>query len=109
MKRTTIGAILTGVLAAGAFLFGTYVGKRNVINKMNSIPDYKEIETLIDSKDSIENQIDTVWIELNNVDQDYETAINTIINNAPDSNYVFFIEYIGSQKQRLDSVISDRR
>lgn len=103
-----IGITIIGVLIG--FGAGLFINKCTNIKttKMNPLPSYKEIEVLIDSKDSLENRIDTIWIELNDVNQDYETSINHIINNAPDSNYVFFIEYVGSQKQRLDSIISDR-
>lgn len=66
------------------------------------------VESKIDSfyivRDSIYVQIDTVYQQLNNNVQEYEEDLNVIVNNSDDENICFFLEYIESNRSRLDSL-----
>lgn len=88
-------------------LFGVIINK-HVKPKATEYIDSKELVDLEEVVDSANNQIDTIYIQLKSLDQHYEQKVSEIITNHPDSNFVFFIEYIGANKERLDSVYSIR-
>ena len=52
------------------------------------------ISTLENKKDSLAIERDTIKIEIEKVITKYEKIRNTIINNSPDSDYIFFSNYL---------------
>lgn len=93
--------ILAGVTVALASIsLGTILSK---CTKTETV--VESVEEPNNKLDSIQHEIDTIYIKLKTVDQDYQKVVNSIIDDDPDSNYCFFIEYIGSQRERLDTTI----
>lgn len=86
----------------GGYYFSNKVTKPK-IEKVDSVKVYKDTITKYIDK------IDTVRITLSETNREYEETVDFLISNSPDSSYVFFIDYIESQRSRIDSVISDRR
>lgn len=52
------------------------------------------ISTLENKRDSLAIERDTIKIEIEKVITKYEKIHNTIINNSPDSDYIFFSNYL---------------
>lgn len=92
-----------GLLLFGAAILGFTLGIIKNNNKPQLLEE-KEIIILYNELDSTKNEIDTIYVEINKVNDNYKKVINTIINNDSNDDFRFFIEYIGSQKQRLDSI-----
>lgn len=80
-----------------------------------SVPDVSEYVEKIDSlqsqidsistlRDSIDQRIDTVTITIEKTHIQYEKDRNTILSNTTSEDYVFFLDYIRSNKARLDSI-----
>lgn len=63
-----------------------------------------EIDSLYKVKDSTYIQIDTVYQQLGNNTKEYEKDFNTIINNNASEDLRFFLNYIGANRARLDSL-----
>lgn len=61
-----------------------------------------KVDTLLTVKDSIERQIDAVYIDIEKVKIQYEENRNIIINNSTDEDYLFFKQYL--DKSGLDSI-----
>lgn len=55
-------------------------------------------------KDSIQNEIDTVYIKIKDNSIKHETMHNIIINNSISNDYIFFLEYLTKNRSRLDSI-----
>lgn len=72
------------------------------IEKIDSLE--SELTTLQERRDEVRKEIDTVYIQLKNVDKEYVETRNHIIVNSPDDDYRFFIEYLRRNKARLDSI-----
>ena len=66
-----------------------------------------EIDSLYKVKDSTYIQIDTIYQQLNNNTKEYEKDFNTIIDNNASEDLSFFLNYIGSNKARLDSLCNN--
>lgn len=61
-----------------------------------------KVDTLLIVKDSIERQIDAVYINIEKGKIQYEENRNIIINNSTDEDYLFFKQYL--DKSGLDSI-----
>lgn len=61
-----------------------------------------KVDTLLIVKDSIERQIDAVYINIEKEKIQYEENRNIIINNSTDEDYLFFKQYL--DKSGLDSI-----
>lgn len=72
-------------------------------NKEEKI-DNPKIDSIYIVKDSIINKIDTVYYKINNINEEFKKDLDIINNNITDDNYLFFIEYINTNKGRLDSL-----
>lgn len=62
------------------------------ISKIDSLE--LEISFLNLSRSSLEDRIDTVFVELKVNNDKYKETYNTIINNTVNDDYIFFSEYI---------------
>ena len=80
-----------------------------------AVPDVSEYVEKIDSlqyqidsvstlRDCVDQRIDTVTITIEKTHLQYEEDRNTILNNTTSEDYVFFLDYIRSNKARLDSI-----
>lgn len=63
-----------------------------------------ELNVLREQKDSIRVRIDTTFVEIATNTKKYEEARYTIINNSVIDDYIFFTEYLESNRERLDSI-----
>lgn len=72
------------------------------IKKIDSLE--LELTTLQERRDEVREEIDTVYIELKNVDKEYAETRDRVIANSPDDDYCFFVEYLRRNKARLDSI-----
>lgn len=63
-----------------------------------------KIDSIYVIKDSILEEIDTVYVKLEENKKQYEKNFNRIINHTVSEDYVFFHKYIESNKSRLDSI-----
>ena len=91
--------------------FYTKPNKNSILNTTKYIEKIDSLESEIDSlykvKDSTYIQIDTVYQQLNNNTKEYEKDFNTIIDNNASEDLSFFLNYIGSNKARLDSLCNN--
>lgn len=105
-KKSLVPIFAIIAMCICGFVGGYYFSNRVIkpkIEKVDSVKVYRD--TIM----KYINKIDTVRITLFETNREYEETVDFLISNSPDSSYVFFIDYIGSQKPRLDSVVSDRR
>lgn len=72
------------------------------IEKIDSLG--SKIDSIYIVKDSICEKIDTVYIKLEDNNKQYEENFNRVINNDANEDYVFFLNYINSNRERLDSI-----
>lgn len=75
---------------------------KQFIEKIDSLE--SELITLQEHRDKVKEEIDTVYIQLENIDKEYVETRNSVIANSPDDDYCFFIEYLKRNKARLDSI-----
>lgn len=73
--------------------------------EINTLPSVDSLQERIVVK---EREIDTIYIQLKNLDTNYKKVIDSVIANDPSDDVLFFIEYIGSQRNRLDSTYNIR-
>ncbi len=57
-----------------------------------------------EKKDSVNREIDTIFINLENVRKDYEKKHSIIVNNSIYDDYLFFSNYIEHCRERYDSI-----
>lgn len=74
----------------------------NYSSKLDSLQ--TEINNINSKRDSIRLQIDTTVIKIKENEKYYKETVNNIITNNVDDNYIFFIEYLEYNKNRLDSI-----
>lgn len=101
------------LLIVASYIGLVYVGclllrPKTVQNPEESIERIDSLESKIDSiyivKDSIQEKIDTVYIKLEENNKQYEEDFNNILNNDGSEDLLFFLDYINSNKTRLDSI-----
>ena len=63
-----------------------------------------ELISIQERRDEVKEEIDTVYIQLKNVDKEYAKAVDRVIANSPDDDYCFFVEYLERNRARLDSI-----
>ena len=72
------------------------------IEKIDSL-NFK-VDSIYIIRDSIVKKIDTIYTELEDNNKQYEKNINHVINNDANEDYMFFLNYINSNRARLDSI-----
>lgn len=73
-----------------------------LIEKIDSLElKLAEIRT---KRDSINKDIDTVFIKLKVVEKQYEKKYNDILTNSTSEDYVFFTNYLEQNRARFDSI-----
>lgn len=72
------------------------------VNKIDSLQ--SEINSITVLRDSIDQRIDTITITIEKTHIQYEKDRDIILNNTTSEDYMFFLEYIRSNKARLDSI-----
>lgn len=65
-----------------------------------------ESQILNYKRDSISHKIDTVVIKLKENEIVYKETTHSVINNTINEDYVFFVNYLKQNKERLDSIIN---
>lgn len=85
-----------------------YSARKSTQNPEESIEKIDSLDSKIDSiysvQDSIYERIDTVYIEIQDNQKEYEKDINDIVDNDADEDLRFFLDYISSNRERLDSI-----
>lgn len=107
MKKNWIIAFLAIVIILqGYFLFKsektTISDSTEYIERIDSLE--LEIDSLSNIRDSIIERVDTIYVKLNNISSEHEKNVDIIVNNDVSEDYSFFLEYIRSNKSRLDSL-----
>lgn len=72
------------------------------VEKIGSLQ--SQIDSISTLRDSIDQRIDTVTITIEKTHIQYEKDRTTILSNTTSEDYVFFLDYIRSNKARLDSI-----
>lgn len=75
---------------------------REYIDKIDSLE--LVLSTIRDKRDSIRGEIDTIDVNLNEIEKDYEEIRDIVINNSTSDDYLFFTEYLKRNRERLDSI-----
>lgn len=75
---------------------------KEYLDKIDSLESV--LHVISNRKDSIQDIIDTVYINLNKNEKDYEEIRDIIINNSIDDDYIFFSNYLQKNRARLDSI-----
>lgn len=103
-------AVLVVLWATVVFLV-CYLGSSRIPERTN--PDEfieridsldSKIDSVYDIRDSICEKIDNTYIKLEDNNKQYEENFNRVINNDVNEDYVFFLNYINSNRARLDSL-----
>lgn len=72
------------------------------VEKIDSLQ--SQIDSISTLRDSVDQRIDTVTITIEKTHIQYEKDRTTILGNTTSEDYVFFLDYIRSNKARLDSI-----
>ena len=80
------------------FLKGIFTNPTQVV-----VQDHR-IDSIYLIKDSIVKEIDTIYYQLEENNSKYEEDLSTIISNTVSEDYIFFRDYIKSNRTRLDSI-----
>lgn len=72
------------------------------VNKIDSLQ--SEIDSISTLRDSIDQRIDTITITIEKTHIQYEKDRTTILDNTTSEDYLFFLDYIRSNRARLDSI-----
>ena len=75
---------------------------KEYINKIDSLE--LVLSSIRNKKDSIRGRIDTVYVDLNKTEKDYEEIRDIVINNSTSDDYLFFTRYLERNQERLDSI-----
>lgn len=75
-------------------------------NQFTEKIDSLELELLYiqEHRDKVKKEIDTIYVELKNVDKEYVKTRERIINNSSSDDYRFFVEYLERNSGRLNSI-----
>ena len=85
-----------------ACLFFFNHNKTNVdYNKVDSLETV--VKTLEQKRDTIRERIDTTIIKIKENEKYYKEVVNNIVTNNTDDDYIFFINYLKSNRERYDS------
>lgn len=93
------------VIVAGgiiAFLLRRHNVETQSKEKIENIQ--SQVDSIYSKKDSIQERIDTIYVRLENNDKQYEKDVNHILTNDANEDRMFFLEYINSNRARLDSI-----
>jgi peptidoglycan hydrolase CwlO-like protein len=106
-KALSIAIIIIGLLLVYILCNWYYTHKTNA-DSIDYVEQIDSIESALDDlqvkKDSTNSQIEAIVIKIKENSDKYEKVSNTIINNTPTDDYLFFSNYINSNKSRLDSL-----
>ena len=88
------------------YLGSARISERNhpeeFIEKIDSLD--SKIDSIYVIRDSICEKIDTVYVKLEDNNKQYEENFNRVINNDANEDYMFFLDYINTNRARLDSI-----
>lgn len=90
------------------FAIGLEHAKKESGELIDSSPDSK-IDSILVNRDSILERVDTLYIELENNNKQYEKDLDIIINNSPSADLSFFKDYLDANRARLDSLCNSSR
>ena len=100
--------IILLLIAMGAILWCWPKGGSSVTDVSEYTEKIDSLQSEIDSisvlKDSVDQRIDTIIITIEKTHIKYEKDRNIILSNTTSEDYVFFLEYLRSNKARLDSI-----
>ena len=82
----------------GFFLKGIFTNPKEIV-----VYDSR-VDSIYLIRDSIVKEIDTIYYQLEENNSKYEEDLNTIISNTVSEDYIFFRDYIKSNRSRLDSI-----
>ena len=63
-----------------------------------------ELVIIKEHRDEVKKEIDTVYIQLKEIQKEYVETHNGIISNSPGDDYNFFVDYLERNSTRLDSI-----
>ena len=102
-----VGVILSFMLIGAAIMI-PLANMKSCKNPDEFIEKIDSLDSKVDSiyvvRDSILEKIDTVYIKLEDNNKQYEENFNRVVNNDASEDYVFFLNYINSNRARLDSI-----
>ena len=85
----------------GFFLKGIFTNPKEIV-----VHDSR-VDSIYLIRDSIVKEIDTIYYQLEENNSKYEEDLSTIISNTVSEDYIFFRDYIKSNRSRLDSIQTD--
>ena len=97
-------SFLIGVII-GFVIYNLFFTPKEISNLSNDKIDSLEmvIENISSKKDSIQKEIDTVYIKLTEIKEEHETNVNIILSNNVSEDYEFFAEYVNNFSGYIDS------
>lgn len=106
-KQIIIGVSVVLVIVATALAIN-----RQCSRELYQEDRIEQIQTRIDSiyivRDSIIERIDTVYKQIDDVKKEYEKEVDRINSNTINEDFIFFTDYINSNRARLDSINNSR-
>ena len=97
--------ILLICIFVGIVYFSITRNSEEPTDKVDSLN--SKIDSVLIIKDSIQEKIDTVFIKIEENKKQYEKDFNHIITNNTNEDYKFFLDYINTNRSRLDSIQTD--
>ena len=82
----------------GFFLKGIFTNPKEIV-----VYDSR-VDSIYLIRDSIVKEIDTIYYQLEENNSKYEEDLSTIISNTVSEDYIFFRDYIKSNRTRIDSI-----
>lgn len=103
MKNIILVISLIANIILGYFLYNKYgLDSDKFLEQLDSL---ESKHTIINNKkDSVNKEIDTVFVELETIKKVYEKNHNVILNNNTGEDYIFFTEYLRKYSERFDSL-----
>lgn len=100
--------LVISIIVNIAFTCTYFFKEESQIDSTEFIERIDSLESICDSlkrnRDTIEIRIRTIDKEIEVGRREYEETRNTIINNSINDDYLFFINYLESYRERLDSI-----
>lgn len=63
-----------------------------------------ELSKIVNERELVKDKIDSVSVQLNSVEEDYEKVRTNIMFNSTSEDYLFFIRYLEDNRVRFDSI-----
>lgn len=108
LKSRGLNILCLILLLFGSFIIGYLLCPKKAVVSEETIEKIDSLESKIDSiyiiKESIQERIDTIYVKLEENNKQYEKDFNNILNNDANEDFLFFLNYIDSNRARLDSI-----